>query len=84
MPVLWDKKTKKIVNNESAEIIEILNADFNKLAAEGAPDLNPKETHDAQNSVNDWIYNNINNGVYRCGFAQSQSAYEAAFKVSWV
>lgn len=78
VPVLFDKKTNTIVNNESSEIIEQLNADFNDIAKANAPDLNPADTHKQQNELNEWIYHGINNGVYRSGFAQSQEAYTEA------
>jgi glutathionyl-hydroquinone reductase len=78
VPILWDKKTRTIVNNESSDIIEMLDRDFSAIAKADAPDLNPKETHAAQESANEWIYPGINNGVYRSGFAQSQAAYDTA------
>ena len=78
VPVLWDKHTKTIVNNESSEIIVILNEQFNQFATN--PDLNlyPDELHPEIEKWNEKIYHNVNNGVYRCGFAQTQSAYEKA------
>eukprot|EP01025_Chloroclados_australasicus_P061126 TRINITY_DN796_c0_g1_i6.p1 TRINITY_DN796_c0_g1~~TRINITY_DN796_c0_g1_i6.p1 ORF type:complete len:394 (-),score=40.93 TRINITY_DN796_c0_g1_i6:193-1374(-) len=79
VPVLWDKKKKTIVSNESAEIIVMLNSAFNKFAKNADLDLNPEEMQGEIASVNEWIYPCINNGVYRCGFAQSQGAYEQAF-----
>ena len=78
VPALWDSQTSTIVNNESAEIIEILNAAFNECAPQ--PDLNlyPVELQREIDRWNTLIYSAINNGVYRCGFAQTQTAYEAA------
>jgi len=78
VPVLWDKKTKTIVNNESAEIIVILNNQFNEYTTN--PDLNlyPDELKSDIDSWNEKIYHYVNNGVYRCGFAQTQEAYEEA------
>ena len=78
VPILWDEHTNTIVNNESAEIIEILNAEFNEYALH--PDLNlyPAELKDTIDRWNEKIYHTVNNGVYRCGFAQTQSAYEQA------
>lgn len=78
VPVLWDKKTKTIVNNESAEIIVILNNQFNEYATN--PDLNlyPDDLKCEIDSWNEKIYHHVNNGVYRCGFAQTQDAYEEA------
>lgn len=78
VPVLFDRETNTIVNNESSDIIEQLNADFNHLAKSDAPDLNPEDTHKTQEELNEWIYHGINNGVYRSGFAQSQEAYNEA------
>lgn len=78
VPVLWDKKTKKIVNNESSEIIVMLNSKFNSFATNPTLDLYPEDLKDTIDSWNDKIYHNVNNGVYRCGFATTQQAYEAA------
>ncbi|CDN15817.1 Glutathione S-transferase, omega [Richelia intracellularis] len=78
VPVLWDKQTKKIVNNESAEIIVILNSQFNEFATNPSLDLYPEELKEQIDTWNETIYHAVNNGVYRCGFAQTQSAYEKA------
>ena len=78
VPVLWDGQTETIVNNESAEIIEILNGAFNEFAAPAAVDLYPAPCRDAIDRWNQRIYPTVNNGVYRCGFAQSQDAYNRA------
>ena len=78
VPVLWDKQTKTIVNNESSEIIVILNEQFNHLATNSDLNLYPEELHSEIEKWNEKIYHNVNNGVYRCGFAQTQSAYEKA------
>ena len=78
VPVLWDKQTKTIVNNESAEIIVMLNSEFNEFAKHPTLDLYPKELKEKIDWWNEKIYNSVNNGVYRCGFAQTQSAYEQA------
>lgn len=80
VPVLWDKKTKSIVNNESAEILRIFNSGFGDLA-EDAIDLYPKHLQAQIDHVNDQIYEPINNGVYKTGFAKNQKAYEEAFKI---
>jgi glutathionyl-hydroquinone reductase len=78
VPVLWDRKTKTIVNNESSEIIRMLNAEFDELGA--APlDLYPAPLRPEIDEINAFVYANINNGVYRCGLAKSQSAYEESF-----
>jgi putative glutathione S-transferase len=78
VPVLYDKKTKTIVNNESAEIIEMLNNNFKEICSDSAPNLSPADLKQAQDEVDKWVYPCINNGVYRCGFAQSQEAYDIA------
>lgn len=77
VPVLWDKKTGTIVNNESADILRMFNAGFGDLAS--GPDLYPEELRADIDQLNDWIYPNLNNGVYRAGFATTQVAYEEAF-----
>lgn len=78
VPVLWDKKLKAIVSNESAEIIRMLNSEFNDFAENPDVDLYPEEMVEQIEEANDMFYNTINNGVYRCGFATSQSAYDTA------
>lgn len=78
VPVLWDKKTKTIVNNESAEIIVILNSQFNEFATNSHLNLYPDYLQDKIDRWNEEIYHSVNNGVYRCGFATTQSAYNKA------
>ncbi|NEP01900.1 MAG: glutathione S-transferase family protein [Symploca sp. SIO2E9] len=78
VPVLWDKQTKTIVNNESAEIIMILNSEFNEFAKNPLLNLYPQELKEKIDIWNEKIYHAVNNGVYRCGFAQTQEAYEKA------
>lgn len=78
VPVLWDKQTKTIVNNESAEIIVMLNSEFNEFAVNSTLNLYPEELKQKIDWWNEKIYTNVNNGVYRCGFAQSQEAYNQA------
>ncbi len=78
VPILWDKQTKRIVNNESSEIIEILNSEFNQFAKHPDLDLYAEELRSQIDPLNEKIYHTINNGVYRCGFAQTQSAYDLA------
>ena len=80
VPVFWDKDTTQIVNNESAEIIRMFNSEFQKYATNPALDLYPKQKREQIDELNDWIYRYINNGVYRCGFATTQRAYNRAFK----
>ncbi|XP_057812112.1 uncharacterized protein LOC131026300 isoform X1 [Salvia miltiorrhiza] len=78
VPVLWDKKLKTIVSNESAEIIRMFNTEFNDIAENAALDLYPPHLQAQINEVNDWVYDGINNGVYRCGFAKKQEPYDEA------
>lgn len=80
VPVLFDRQTKTIVNNESSEIIVMLNAQFNEWASNPNLDLYPEELKEQIDRWNDKIYPAVNNGVYRCGFAQTQEAYESACK----
>lgn len=77
VPVLWDKKTETIVSNESAEIIRMFNTAFNELTGD-TQDFYPEALRAEIDEVNARVYDSINNGVYRAGFATSQDAYEAA------
>jgi glutathionyl-hydroquinone reductase len=79
VPVLWDKKRSTIVNNESAEIIRMLNAEFAAYAG-ASEDFYPPGLRTQIDEINATVYANINNGVYRAGFASTQRAYEAAAK----
>src|SRR5690242_7351072 len=78
VPTLWDKKTGRVVNNESSEIIRMLNSEFNAVAGDDV-DFYPAALRGEIERVNETVYTNVNNGVYRCGFARSQAAYEAAY-----
>jgi len=78
VPVLWDKQRKTIVNNESSEIIRMLNSAFDAFAGSNA-DYYPAALRQAIDEVNAMVYHNVNNGVYRCGFATTQEAYERAY-----
>ncbi len=78
VPVLYDKQRQTIVNNESAEIIRMLNNAFDAWGR-AELDVYPRELHAEIDVVNALVYENVNNGVYRTGFATTQSAYEAAF-----
>lgn len=78
VPVLWDKETQTIVNNESAEIIVILNSQFNDFATNPTLNLYPEQLRSQIDLWNEKIYHTVNNGVYRCGFAQTQSSYDQA------
>ncbi len=77
VPTLWDKRTQRIVNNESSEIIRMLNSGFGDIANQ--TDFYPVRLRSEIDRINQFVYININNGVYRCGFARSQGAYEAAY-----
>lgn len=78
VPVLWDKQTETIVSNESADIIRMLNEAFNDLTGDDK-DYYPEAKRDVIDEINDRVYETINNGVYRAGFATTQEAYEEAF-----
>ncbi|KAF7561788.1 hypothetical protein G7046_g2360 [Stylonectria norvegica] len=82
VPVLWDKKTDKLVNNESADIIRMLYTEFDDLIAEELREVNrpgggfyPEGLRSEIDGINDWVYNTVNNGVYKTGFSKSQDAY---------
>ena len=79
VPILWDKKTRTIVNNESSEIIRIMNDAFNDIT-KNKDDYYPEKFRDQIDFINDTIYENINNGVYRSGFSKTQNSYEEAVK----
>ncbi|ODV87259.1 hypothetical protein CANARDRAFT_5809 [[Candida] arabinofermentans NRRL YB-2248] len=78
VPVLWDTKTETIVNNESSELLRMLNTEFNHLIDPkySKIDLYPSAFRTEIDALNDWIYPNINNGVYKSGFATKQEPYE--------
>ncbi len=77
VPILWDKRRSTIVSNESSEILRMFNTAFDGVGA--APgDYYPEELRAEIDELNTWIYDTINNGVYKCGFATTQGAYEEA------
>lgn len=78
VPVLWDKKLATIVNNESAEIIRMLNGQFNDLTGD-TQDFYPARHRSEIDAINDRIYHDINNGVYKTGFATTQAVYEEEY-----
>jgi putative glutathione S-transferase len=78
VPVLWDTKTKRIVNNCEDDICPMFNDVFNDFARNKTVDLFPKEIQADQAELSDFIYDNVNNGVYRAGFATRQRPYERA------
>ena len=79
VPVLWDKKRKTIVSNESAEIVRMFNSGFGALADESV-DLYPQALRIDIDALNERIYPVLNNGVYRAGFATTQIAYDEAYR----
>jgi putative glutathione S-transferase len=79
VPVLWDKKTGTIVSNESAEIIRMFNSAFNELTG-NTDDYYPEALREEIDTINARVYDDINNGVYKAGFASTQEAYEEAAK----
>ena len=77
VPVLWDRESQTIVNNESADILRMFNSGFGTLAT--GPDLYPANLRSDIDALNDVVYPGLNNGVYRAGFATTQVAYDEAF-----
>jgi putative glutathione S-transferase len=77
VPVLWDTQRRTIVNNESSEIIRMLNSAFDGVGAISM-DFYPEDLRSEIDAINEVIYGRVNNGVYRAGFAKSQAAYEGA------
>ena len=77
VPVLWDKKLRVVVNNESSEIIRMLNSAFDAFT-DDRTDYYPADVREEIDRINDLVYSTVNNGVYRAGFATTQSAYEEA------
>lgn len=75
VPILFDKKTGSIVNNESSEIIRMFNTEFNQWAVHPELDFYPEALCEQIDAVNEWVYPDINDGVYKCGFAKTQEAY---------
>lgn len=82
VPVIWDKKTDSIVNNESSEVIRFLNTGFNSMLSgkEKELDLYPEALRKEIDELNDWVYNDLNNGVYKSGFATKQEVYNSHVK----
>lgn len=78
VPVLWDKKRRTIVNNESAEIIRMFNSAFNGITGNSL-DFYPEDLRPEIDALNSRVYDAVNNGVYKCGFATTQEAYEENF-----
>jgi len=78
VPILWDKENNTIVNNESSEILRMLSSAFNAYATNPSLELYPEPLRPTIDAVNEWVYHGINNGVYKCGFASTQEAYDQA------
>ena len=78
MPVLWDKETKRIVNNCEDDICRMFNDVFNAFAQNKDVDFFPKDIEDEHAKLAEFIYDNVNNGVYKAGFATRQRPYEVA------
>lgn len=78
VPLLWDKQSRTIVNNESSEIIRMFNSAFNELTG-NSQDFYPEPQREEIDELNERIYHTVNNGVYKAGFATTQEAYEKAF-----
>ena len=79
VPTLWDRKLHTVVSNESSEIIRMLNSEFSRWA-DNSLDLYPEALRTDIDAINAYVYERVNNGAYRCGFAKSQQAYEEAFR----
>jgi putative glutathione S-transferase len=79
VPVLWDRQRRMIVSNESAEIIRMLNGAFDGVGGDASKDFHPEPLRGEIDAVNRVVYDTVNNGVYKCGFATSQQAYEEAY-----
>ena len=78
VPVLWDRKRETIVSNESSEIIRMFNSAFDGIGGDASRDYYPKPLRAEIDRLNEVIYRTVNNGVYRCGFARTQDAYDEA------
>jgi putative glutathione S-transferase len=79
VPVLWDTTANVIVSNESADVLRMLGSAFDEVAEHPELDLYPTDLREEIDELNEWVYETVNNGVYRCGFATTQTAYEDAF-----
>lgn len=79
VPTLWDTREGVVVNNESSDVIRMLNSSFDEFARHPERDYEPADLQEEVDSINEWVYATVNNGVYRCGFATTQAAYEQAF-----
>lgn len=78
-PTLWDRQHETIVSNESADIVRMFNGEFDAFATHPERDYYPEHLREEIDTVNERVYNDVNNGVYKTGFATTQAAYEDAF-----
>ena len=79
VPVLWDRETRQIVSNESADIVRMFNGEFERFAGRHV-DLYPQALRAEIDALNEFVYDAVNDGVYKAGFARSQAAYEEAYE----
>lgn len=79
VPTLWDTETDRVVNNESSDVIRMLNSAFDEFAVHPERDYYPAELRAEIDAINDWVYPTVNNGVYACGFATTQTAFDDAY-----
>ena len=79
VPTLWDRQTRRVVSNDYPRLSLDLDTEWRSLHAPGAPDLYPAALREEIDAVNDAVYADVNNGVYKCGFAAGQQAYEQAY-----
>jgi putative glutathione S-transferase len=79
VPVLWDRERGRIVSNESADIVRMLNSEFDEWA-DTSIDLYPEDLRAEIDELDEFVYDNVNNAVYRAGFAESQASYERAYR----
>ena len=80
VPILFDKKTNTVVNNESAEIMQMFNSSLRPLGTRPDLDLFPADLEEEIEEINKWVYTDINNGSYKAGFSSNQDVYEAAYE----
>mmetsp|Transcript_25506 Transcript_25506/g.35546 ORF Transcript_25506/g.35546 Transcript_25506/m.35546 type:complete len:336 (+) Transcript_25506:102-1109(+) len=79
VPILFDKKTKTVVNNESSEILRMMGTQFGAFTRRGSPELYPEKDSKKIDDMNEYVYHAINNGAYKAGFSSKQSVYEEAY-----
>ncbi|MCP9186254.1 hypothetical protein NMM52_22060, partial [Acinetobacter baumannii] len=83
VPAIVEESSKRVVTNDYPSIVRDFIKEWSQFQTPGAPNLYPEEHASEMEEINDYIFHNINNGVYRCGFAGSQEAYEAAYVQLW-